>query len=62
MSTFGKLKYWSATCFFCRDVGACIAAPNLGGQEITVCPSCANKLIVGIDIGMKELERLQKVS
>lgn len=59
MSMFGKMKCWAATCYFCRDQGSCIAAPNLSGQEIAICPSCANKLIVGIDIGMKELQRLE---
>lgn len=56
---FGRMKYWSAKCFFCGLEGPCIAAPNLEGREITICPLCANKLIVGIDVGMRELQRLE---
>lgn len=57
---FGKMKYFPAGCFFCREVGSCIGAPNLNGREITICPMCANKLIVGITLGMNEMERIEK--
>lgn len=57
---FGKMKFFAATCFFCREDGSCIAAPNINGREITLCPMCANKLIVGITVGMNEMHRIEE--
>jgi DNA-directed RNA polymerase subunit RPC12/RpoP len=57
---FQKLKYFPATCTFCRQNGMVFGAYTDKNDEIAVCPECSHKLILGIDAALKEMERREK--
>lgn len=59
---FQKLKYFPATCTFCRSNGMVFGAYTDKNDEIAICPECSHKLILGIDAAMKEMERREKES
>jgi hypothetical protein len=57
---FNKLKYFPASCTFCREEGMVFGGYLENGSEVAVCPECANKLILGMDTALKEMARLEK--
>lgn len=57
---FQKLKYFPATCTFCRMNGLVFGGYVENKGEVAVCPGCAEKLVLGIGTALKELERSEK--